>query len=273
MKFENKVAWITGGISGIGAATAEAYYAEGANLLLTDINVELGEEFIQKFDPERAVFIKADQRIRAELEAAAAAAVEKWGHLDLLFNSAGKGGMTPLLSDDPNTIAYSIAEWDDLVATLLTGSFHCAQIAANYMVKNEPDEDGERGNIILVASMSADKVWNWFDDRVDTVFHSAYGWGYGASKAGVLGLSRDLAIVLAPYGIRVNTIKPGYILTPLTGRQPDGKHGMADMIYPPMQLFPKLGGQPENIATAAVEIVKNTFINRSELAIDAGVVG
>lgn len=273
MEFKNKVAWLTGGISGIGAAAARAFYEEGANLLLTDINVELGEEFIKGFDPDRAIFIKADQRIRPELESAAAKAVEKWGRLDILFNSAGKGYMAPLLSDDPNVIAYSTHEWEDHISCLLSGSYHCAQIAANYMVKNEPDAGGERGNIILIASMAADKVWHWFDDRVDSIFHSAYGWGYGAGKAGILGLSRDLAVILAPHGIRVNTIKPGYILTPLTGRKEDGIHGEADMIYPPMQLFPKLGGQPENIATTAVEIVKNPFINRAELAIDGGIVG
>lgn len=264
MKLENRVAWIPGGISGIGSAISKAFYEKGAKLLLTDINEELGNDFVKQFG-EDAIFVKADVTVREELDAAASKAVEKWGHLDVLVNCAGRAFGGKFLSDDPKEIEQSFDSWDKGIKVNLYGSYHTAQIAANHMKKNEPTEDGERGNIIFLASMAADKVWNWFDERVaDTSF----AYDYGASKAAILGLSRDLAVTLSHHGIRVNTIKPGYIKTPLTAET-----GVADEIWPPMQLFPKVGGKPENIASMAVEIVNNPFINRTEMQVDAGVVG
>lgn len=264
VKLEGKVAWVTGGISGIGSAISKAFHDRGAKLLLTDINEEKGQEFVKQFGSD-AIFAKADVTKREELEASAAKAVEKWGHLDILVNCAGIAFVQKFLTDDPEEIKQGIEQWDKGIKVNLYGSYHTAQIAANHMKKNEPNEDGERGNIIFLASMAADKVWFWFDERVaDTTFN----YDYGAAKAGILGLSRDLAVTLSHHGIRVNSIKPGYIKTPLTAST-----GVADQVWPPMQLFPKVGGQPENIASMAVEIVTNPFINRSEMQVDAGVVG
>lgn len=264
MELKGSVAWLTGGISGIGGAVSKAFHERGAKLLLTDINEEKGQEFVKQFGDD-AIFLKADVTVREELEAAAAKAVEKWGHLDILLNAAGRGFGLKFLTDDPEEIKQGIEQWDKGIKVNLYGSFHTAQVAANYMKKNEPNENGERGNIIFISSMAGDKVWYWFDERVaDTVF----SYDYGAAKAAILGLSRDLAVTLSHHGIRVNSIKPGYIKTPLTAAT-----GVADEVWPPMQLFPKEGGAPENIATMAVEIVTNPFINRSEMRVDAGVVG
>lgn len=181
------------------------------------------------------------------------------------MNCAGTSFNEQFLSDDADEITKSVENWDKGIKINLYGSYNTAQIAANYMKKNKPNEDGERGNIIFLASMAGDKVWFWFDERVES---TEYAYSYGASKAAILGLSRDLAVTLSHHGIRVNSIKPGYIKTPLTGAT-----GVADDVWPPMQLFPKVGGVPENIASMAVEIVQNSFINRAEIAIDAGVVG
>lgn len=264
MKLENKVAWITGGISGIGGATSKAFHKKGAKLLLTDINVEAGEEYVKQFGDD-AIFIKADVTNRDELKAAAQQAVDKWGHLDIMINCAGLAFGGILLSDDEDAIEQSFNNWDKGIKVNLYGSYNTAQIAANFMKNNDPDENGEKGNIIFLASMAADKVWNWFDERVAS---TEFAYDYGAAKAGILGLSRDMAVTLSHHGIRVNSIKPGYIQTPLTAAA-----GVADEVWPPMQLFPKVGGQPENIASMAVEIVRNPFINRAEMQVDAGIVG
>ncbi|MCJ1910028.1 SDR family NAD(P)-dependent oxidoreductase [Planococcus ruber] len=264
MNMENKVAWITGGISGIGGATSLAFHEQGAKLLLTDINEEAGIEYTKQFGDD-ALFVKADVTNREELKSAAKQAVDKWGHLDIMINCAGRGFGGVFLSDDEDVIEQSFKNWDAGIKVNLYGSYNTAQIAANYMKNNEPDENGEKGNIIFLASMAADKVWNWFDERVAS---TAFAYDYGASKAAILGLNRDLAVTLSHHGIRVNSIKPGYIKTPLTAAT-----GVADEIWAPMQLFPKQGGKPENIASVAVEIVKNPFINRAEMQVDAGIVG
>lgn len=276
MKIKDKVAWVTGGISGIGAATAEALYREGAKLLLTDINDELGLEYVKQFGDD-AIYVHADNADYLELEAAAAKAAEKWGHLDLLFNSAGSSYVTHLLFADDEDKQAAIKEWEYGMKVIVDGSFHTARIALNYFLKNEPDENGERGSIIFIASMAADKVYSFFTPpMIDMMAQNlTYSYPYGTGKSAILGLMRDLAVICAPHGVRVNTIKPGYIVTPLTGRQEDGIHGneVSEMLYPSMQLFPKRGGQPENIATMAIEIFKNNFVNRAAIPVDAGIVG
>lgn len=267
MNLKNRVAWVTGGNSGIGAATVRALVKEGAKVLITARNEERGLAMVKELGEDNVMWVKADNCSREELEVAAAKAVEKWGRMDMLFNSAGgSAGGSQFLTDDPAEIAKGIATMQYCLQLNTMGSYHTAQIAANYMKHNEPDENGERGCIIFVASMAADKVWFWYDEKVAS---TQYSYDYGTSKASILGLSRDLAVTLAHHGIRVNTIKPGYIKTPMT----DALMGAADYVWPPMQLFPKVGGQPENIATMAIEMYKNPFVNRTQMEVDAGVIG
>ena len=267
MKLEGRVAWVTGGNSGIGGATTRALVKEGVKVLITAQSDEKGLAMVRELGEDNVMWYKASNTERSELAAAAKAAVERWGRLDMLFNSAGGGGAaTKFLTDDPAELESAVEAFEYGIRLNTFGSFYAAQIAANYIKRNEPDENGERGGIIFVASMAADKVWSFFDEKVaDTSF----AYGYGCSKSSILGLSRDLAVTLGHHGIRVNTIKPGYIVTPMTG----ALQGVEKLIWPPMQLFPKVGGQPENIASMAIEIFKNPFINRTQMQVDGGVVG
>ncbi len=274
MNIQGKVAWVTGGVSGIGEGISRALYKEGAKLLLTDINVELGEEFVKEFGDD-AIFVKADNGSWEELKAAAAMAVEKWGHLDLLLNSAGRGYPGVVLSDDQDKIEAAVKNFDEGVQALLGGSYYTSMIAANYMRKNEPDpETEERGSIILIGSMASDKIFLPFDERcapLDTIRAVAYG----SAKAGVLGLMREMAQPLAHHGIRINVIKPGYILTPLQNPvSEDGWHGKNDKTHLPMQLFPRTHGQKADVITSmAMEIFHNPFVDRTAIAVDGGIVG
>ena len=207
MKINGKVAWVTGGNSGIGRAVTEALVKEGAKVLITALDDAKGEAVVKACGEDNVMWVKADSSVREELEAAAAKAVERWGRLDLLFNSAGdhRGG-GKFLSDDPADKEHLIEAMEYIYRVNALGSFHAAHIAANYMKNNEPDENGERGGIILVGSIASDKVFFWFDERVaDT----NYLYEYGMSKASILGLTRDLSVTLAHHGIRVNCIKPG----------------------------------------------------------------
>ncbi len=274
MELKGKVAWLTGGATGIGAATSKLLHDEGCTLLITSRRQDVGEAFVEQFG-DNAIFFSADSADPASLQAAADAAVAKWGHLDLLFNSAGAAPMGNLMADDPDTIEASNQAWDYGLRVNLGGSYHAARIAARYMAKNEPDGYyAERGAIVFVASMAADKVSSlWRPEEINAAYQGWFNWSYGAGKAGILGLARDLAIQLGQYGIRVNTIKPGLVITDIAAKV-DDHHTQGDMIFVPRQLYPNTeGAQPEHIATVALELFKNPYINRAQIPVDAGIVG
>ncbi|MDO4210732.1 MAG: SDR family oxidoreductase [Bacteroidales bacterium] len=273
MELQGKVAWVTGGATGIGAATSKKLHEEGCKLLVTSRRQDVGDAFVAQFGDD-AIFVSADMADIDSLQKAADAAVKKWGRLDLLFNSAGASANGALLADDPEKIVQSNEAWEYVLKVNLGGSYHASRIAARYMVKNEPEGYyGERGAIILVASMAADKVFTPYTPEDLPMMGGEFAWSYSASKGGILSLSRDLAVNLGQYGIRVNTIKPGLVVTDIALKY-DDHHTFGDALFCPRQIFPRIeGAQPEHVASLAVEMFKNTYINRTAFAVDAGVVG
>ena len=267
MDINGKVAWITGGNSGMGAATAKALIEKGAKVLITSRGVTQDENAVAGKLGENLMYIKADSTKVEELEAAAAAAVEKWGRLDILVSCAGNGGTGGVfITDKQEEIDMTIADMEFSYKLNVMGNFNAARIAANYMVKNEPyGPRNERGCIIIVASMAADKIWMTVPPGFPPTY---YGYGYGMAKAALLGVVRDIAYSLQDYNIRVNAIKPGWFITPLTPFSEE-----LEKTGNPTQLFPKYGGKPEEIAHLAVCMIENAFINRAAYAIDAGVIG
>ena len=247
MDLKGKVAWITGGATGIGGATGELLHKEGCKLLITSRRQEVGDAYVAQFGDD-AIFVSADNGEPDQLKAAAAAAMDKWGHIDLLVNCAGTSSQGNFLAWDNEEEAAATAAFERGIKINLVGSYHAARIAAHYMMMNEPEGDyGERGAIVLVGSMASD-------------------------KAALLGLNRDLAVFLSPYGIRCNIMKPGLFVTEIAGKY-DDRHTMGDGAFVPDQLFPKgEGGQPEYAASLAVELLRNPFMNREAVAIDAGIV-
>ena len=260
MEIKNRVAWITGGASGIGAATVKRIINLGGKVMITDINVEKGERVAAEMG-ENCIFVKADSTIFEELRDAGQILIDKWGRIDIVVNSAGRGGVGDFYIKKPPT-AEQREIFDYIVKLNLYGSYDVARIAMHEMTHNEPNEHGERGVVIFIASMASDKIWMPFTKGTDHMQMN-----YGPSKAAVLALNRDMAVAGAPYGIRVNTIQPGYIKTPLTD-VPEAKY-----IWPPMQLFPKDGGQADDIARVCQELIENYFINRTSVRVDAGIVG
>ena len=277
MEIEGKVAWITGGTSGMGLATAKRLLAKGARVMVTARNAERGAAVAEELG-ENCLFVPADVTDSEAMQAAAAACVEKWGRLDILHSNAGGGGATWCLPMHPTeqSVAAMMSgapgplEWEydnngpaplenyiEDIKINLIGAFDAARLAAWEMSKNEPNEKGERGVIVFTSSISATKR------------HSpGFNCGYSSGKAGLLGLTKEIASNLAPLGIRVNAIIPGYFETDIVKDMVFLKQPWMDA-----QIFPKTSGDPDNIAQMVEQIVENPFINNATIEVTAGFVG
>lgn len=295
MKLKNKVAWITGGASGMGKEIARELVDVGAKVMITDIQEELGQEVAASFGQGNAIFVKADVTNEKEMAAAGKTCYETFGHMDILVNSAGGSTGSWLVPQKldftrPEDIAeghfdfvvdmekatgelnYQCAElYQQGLMRNLGGGFIASQVASHYMLLNDPDENGERGCIILIASVAANK-------------HALMGAGieYSSAKAGVLGLTKEIARICGSAGIRCNTILPGSIFTPMTDPENPKNAASKDYLsimanaYANVTLFPPKKpkyGLSENIATMALEIMRNWFVNCAIIPVDGGFIG
>jgi NAD(P)-dependent dehydrogenase (short-subunit alcohol dehydrogenase family) len=272
MDIKDKVVWITGGTAGMGLATARLLLDRGAKVMVTARDAERGAAVASELGPD-CLFAAADVTDSTAMQAAVAAAVEKWGRLDVLFGNAGGGATSWCLPMVPTPESVEAAasggqlEWaytDDGPATLesfrlnieinLIGQFDAARLAAWEMRNNEPNADGERGVIIFTSSISATKR------------HSpGFNCGYAAGKAGLLGLTKEIACNLAPLGIRVNAIIPGFFDTDIVQNIGFLKESWLDA-----QIFPRKAGDPTNIGRMVAQIVENPFINNATIEVTAG---
>lgn len=248
-KLDGKVALVTGGASGIGAATVRLFAAEGARVVIADMQDDKGQEVARALGADGA-FVHVNVTLEAEVRAAVETALERWGRLDCLFNNAGFGGaLGPIEST-------SVEEYDMTFDVLLKGVFLGIKHAAPVMKRQRA------GSILSTASVAGIEA----------------GVGphlYSVAKAGVIHLTKSVALELGEYGIRANCICPGAIVTPLavgkpapTERQVEGlRRGAADMHA--------LGrvGEPEEIAHAALWLASDdaSFVTGQALAVDGGI--
>lgn len=249
MEIKNKVAWITGGASGLGAATAKRFVEQGCKVMITDRNSELGNEFVKELGKD-GFFFQADVTKSAENQAALSALIAKWGKIDILVNSAGVGAKEgPMLGENPNLVE----DFRQTIEINLIGLYDCMTLAARAMAPNAPNDEGERGVIINVAS---------------GFYKSAMpGLGsYGASKAGVAHLTTIAACELGELGIRVVAIAPGAFDTPILGPNRESNQAFFGL----GASFPKRLGKPDEVARLISHIVDNPYINGSTLDILAG---
>ncbi len=204
MRLKDRIALITGAGQGIGRATAMRFAAEGARVAVNDVDQGAGEQTVAAIAQAggEALFVPADVTDRAQVEAMVQTIIERWGRLDILINNAGitRDALTVRLKDD-EIQKMDEAAWDAVLTVNLKGTFLCAQAAAVPMIRQN------YGKIVNTASVG----------MCGNIGQA----NYSASKAGVVGLTRTLALELARYNINVNCIAPGGVKTRMTAAIPE----------------------------------------------------
>jgi NAD(P)-dependent dehydrogenase (short-subunit alcohol dehydrogenase family) len=252
MRIEGSAALVTGGASGLGAATAAALAAAGAQVVVADVAEEAGERLAAEIGGR---FARTDVTDSAEVVAAVELAGEL-APLRVVVSCAGiLHGARTIGRDGSYESAYPLDRFERVIAVNLVGTFNVARLGASAMSRNEPLEDGERGVIVNTASVAA------YDGQIGQV-------AYSASKGGIVGMTLPLARDLAVVGVRVNTVAPGLIDTPIY-EQAAAPEEMKARLQRDV-LFPQRFGLPGEFASLVLELVRNRYLNAEVIRLDAG---
>ena len=246
MKIQGQAAWVTGGGSGLGAATARALAAQGARVAVLDINAEQARQVAQEIG---GVACPCDITDSASLQAAIDQATAAHGPARILMSIAGIGTAKRVVGKDGQA-----APLDDFVRVIqvnLIGTYNASRLFAAQCARLEPMGDGERGVMVFTASVAA------FDGQVGQQ-------AYSASKAGVAGMTLPMARDLAQHGVRVCTIAPGLFATPLLKSLPEPVQASLAASIP----FPQRLGEPSEFADLALHIVSNGHLNGEVIRLD-----
>ena len=253
MDINGSSAIVTGGASGIGAACARQLAAKGAVVVVADLQADKGEALAQEIG---GVFAQVDVTQTDQITAAVNAAAEI-APLRAVVNSAGIGWAQRTIGRDGQIeSAHDLAAFTRVIAINLIGTFDMVRQAATVMSRNEPDADGQRGAIVNLASVAA------FDGQIGQA-------SYSASKGGVVGMTLPVARDLSASGIRLNTVAPGLIDTPIYGEGPDSEAFKAKLGE--SVLFPKRLGVPDELASMVVECLTNSYMNAEVIRVDGGI--
>jgi NAD(P)-dependent dehydrogenase (short-subunit alcohol dehydrogenase family) len=245
MDVRNAVAIVTGGASGLGLASARKLAAAGARVVIVDLASSPGAEMAAELG---GAFAVADVTDEVSMKAAVDLA-ESLGPVRVLVHCAGRGGALRILEKDGSP--GSLAHYEAIIKVNLTGSFNALRLAAAAMARTEPLESGERGVVVLTASIAG------YEGQIGQI-------PYASSKAGVIGMALVGARDLASKLIRVCTIAPGIMDTPMLARLPDNvKQSLGASVPNPARL-----GRPEEYAALAMHIVENAYLNGETIRID-----
>ena len=245
MDIRNQTALVTGGASGLGAATAKALAAVGAKVIILDNNIELGEKTAQEY---KGFAIKCDVSNETSVEQALSIIKQKFGLPRVLVNCAGIGGSARIVGKNG---PLSLDDFEKVIRVNLIGTFNMIRLVAAEMIQTDPMEDQERGVIISTSSVAA------FEGQIGQA-------AYAASKGGITSLTLPAAREFAQFGIRVNTIAPGLFMTPLLhGLSEEAQKSLAASIP-----FPKRLGGAEEFADLVLHLVHNRYINGEVIRID-----
>lgn len=245
---------VTGGASGLGLATVKALRAHGVNVAIFDMNEERGAAAAAETG---ALFCMVNVTSDDSVDAGFAAARAANGQERILVNCAGTGNAvkTASRSRDTGEIKhFPMNQFELIVQINLIGTFRCIAKSAAGMLTLSPLEDGDRGAIVNTASVAAE------DGQMGQA-------AYSASKGGVVGMTLPIARDLSGEGIRVNTILPGIFNTPLMNAAPQNVKDALGASVP----FPKRLGNPEEYASLAVEMIRNTYFNGEDVRLDGAI--
>ena len=246
MQIEGKVFIVTGGASGLGEGTARMLAANGAKVVIADMQ-DKGEAVAQDIG---GVFVKCDVSQEADGQAAVAAALK----LGKLFGLVNCAGIAPAEKTVGKNGAHALSVFSKTVTVNLIGSFNMIRLAAEAMAKNEPESTGERGVLISTASVAA------YDGQMGQA-------AYAASKGGVVGMTLPIARDLARNGIRNMTIAPGIFGTPMLFGMPQELQDALAASVP----FPSRLGRPDDYAKLVHQIVTNDMLNGEVIRLDGAI--
>jgi NAD(P)-dependent dehydrogenase (short-subunit alcohol dehydrogenase family) len=250
MKFSGIRAFISGGASGLGRAVAAAVVDAGGNALLFDLNPAQGAATAAELGP-RAHFVGGDVTHESSIERAVSFAHERFGGLDLAVSCAGIGTAGRLIG---RAGPMSAEFFRRMIEINLVGTLLCSKAAALVMQQNPPNADGERGVILMTASIAA------YDGQIGQV-------AYAASKGGIVAMTLPMARELASSGIRVVTIAPGVFLTPMAqSLPPEVQQSLASQVP-----FPTRLGHPDEYASLVAQILENVMLNGETIRLDGAI--
>jgi NAD(P)-dependent dehydrogenase (short-subunit alcohol dehydrogenase family) len=250
MRIQDSVFLVTGGASGLGAGTARLLVERGARVVLADLNRAAGEALAAELGAQ-ARFAETNIADEASARAAVGLAGGTFGRLDGLVNCAGVVHGEKVVGKEG---AHSLATFRRVVEINLIGSFNMLRLAAEAMTRNEPNAAGERGVIVNTASVAA------FDGQLGQV-------AYAASKGGIVAMTLPAARELARSGIRVMTVAPGIMETPmLLGMAPEVRDALGKMVP-----FPPRLGRPDEFAGLVAHIVENGYLNGEVIRLDGAI--
>lgn len=249
MQVKDSVALVSGGASGLGLGAARRLVEHGASVAMLDINEERGREAAADLG-DRARFLACDVSDPDSVASAVAGVAEHFGQIGLLVNAAGVAPAQRVVSRDGALFDLDLFKFT--IGVNLIGTFDVIRNVAGVMATNQPDHEGERGVIVNVASIAA------FDGQVGQA-------AYSASKGGIVGMTLPIARDLGPLGIRVVTVAPGIMDTPLLAGAPQElKDSLAKL-----HVFPQRLGTPEDFAHLVQAIVENPLLNGEVIRLDA----
>lgn len=249
LDLQDKSAVVTGGASGIGEASARQLAGLGARVVIADLNEEKGKAVAAEVN---GMFVKCDVRSEEDGLAVVAAATDM-GPMRALVNSAGMGMAVRTINRDNEPMDLSV--FQTVIDINLVGSFNMLRLCASAMAKTEADEDGQKGAVVNMASVAA------FDGQIGQN-------SYSASKGGIVGMTLPIARDLAAAGIRVNTVAPGLIDTPIYGEGEASEAFKAKLGE--SVLFPPRLGSGDELASMVIELITNPYMNGETIRVDGG---
>jgi NAD(P)-dependent dehydrogenase (short-subunit alcohol dehydrogenase family) len=246
MQLKDQSAIVTGGASGLGAATARKLAAQGAKVAVCDLNAKLAESVAAEIN---GVAVVCDVCDATAAEGAVAQAAKAHGPARVLVNCAGIGVAKRVVGKDG---PMPLHDFEKVIKVNLIGTFNMLRVVTSAMSRLEPQATGERGVVINTASVAA------FDGQIGQA-------AYSASKGGIVGMTLPIARELAQFGIRVLTIAPGLFLTPLLANLPQEAQDSLAASIP----FPRRLGHADEFASLALHMIDNPYLNGEVVRLDA----